>query len=146
MRLCVWGFGALAGVAVLIGCGGGGLKEEDYLHEANAICGEAAKRLEKLPEPSSLREVAKVKAREVAIREKVVAALGELTPPLELAGGADNVYADQEAREERAKAIEEAAKKKDRKEYRKLREEERTEFPIEETRARTIGLHACAKL
>ncbi len=132
------------GVFALMGCGSG--KEKEYVREANAICAAADKRLDELPRPSSLAEVAKVAKEEVAIRKEAIAQLGEIAPPLDVAGGANNVYKDQEAREERAHALEKAAEEKDRRKVREIREEGETEFPVEAERARAVGLHACADL
>lgn len=132
------------GVLALMGCGSG--KEKEYLHEANAICAAADKRLDELPRPSSLAEVAKVAKEEVAIRKEAIAQLGEVAPPLDVAGGANNVYKDQEAREERAHALEKAAEEKDRRKVREIREEGETEFPVEAERAKAVGLRACADL
>lgn len=144
MRWSVPGVGALVGVFALMGCGSG--KEKEYLREANAICAAADKRLDELPRPSSLAEVAKVAKEEVAIRKEAIAQLGEVAPPLDVAGGANNVYKDQEAREERAHALEKAAEEKDRRKVREIREEGETEFPVEAERAKAVGLRACADL
>ncbi len=127
-----------------MGCGSA--KEKEFQREANAICAAAHKRLDELPKPSSLAQVAKVAEREMAIREEVVAELGALPPPIEIAGGANNVFSDQEARLERAVAIHEAAKHKDRRKLRKIRHEGETESPVEAERARAVGLPACAEV
>ena len=145
MRRGFSGFGAFVAVLAVMGCGGSA-KEKDYVREANAICAAANKRLDKLPKPSSLHEIAEVAKREIAIRKEVIAQLGELTPPTDFAGAADNVFKDQEAREERAHAVEKAAEAKNRKKLRKIREEEKTEFGVEAQRARAVGLHDCAGL
>ncbi len=145
MRSSSLAFGALAGVLALIGCGSPA-KEKDYRREANAVCAAAAKRLDELPRPSSLAEVAKVSEREIAIRKQLVAELGELVPPIEIAGGANNVYEDQEAREQHAHALEKAAEDKDRRKVRELRREARSEHPFEVWRARALGLGDCAEL
>lgn len=131
-------------VLALTGCGTA--KDKEYRKEANAICAAADKRLDKLPRPSSLREVAETAKREIAIRKEVIAQLGELPPPVAIAGGANNVFKDQEAREERAHALEKAAEEKDRKKLRKVREEGKAEFGVEAERARAAGLAACAEL
>ena len=134
----------LVALAAFMGCGSA--KEKEYLREGNAICAAADKRLDKLPRPSSLGQVAKVAKREVAIRKEVIAQLGELAPPIEISGGANNVFKDQEAREERAHALEKAAEEKDRKKLREIRHEGKTEFGVEAQRARAVGLHDCAGL
>ena len=144
MRWSFSAFGAVGAVLAFVACGTG--PEKEYLREANAICAAADKRMDELPRPSSLDEVAKVAKREVAIRKEVIAQLGELPPPLDVAGGADNVYKDQEAREERAHALEKAAEDKDRKKVRKIREEGRAEYGVETERAIAVGLHECARL
>ena len=145
MRPAISGFGALAAVLAFLGCGSAA-KEKDYVREVNAICAAADKRLDKLPSPSSLGDLAEVTKQEIAIRKEVVAQLGELTPPTHFAGAADNVFKDQEAREARAHAIEKAAEHKDRKKLRKIREEGKTEFGVESQRATAAGLHDCAEL
>lgn len=145
MRPAICGFGALAAVLALLGCGSAA-KEKDYVREVNAICAAADKRVDELPRPSTLGEIAEVTKREIAIRKEVIAQLGELTPPTDFAHAADNVFKDQEAREERAHALEKAAEHKDRKELRKIREEGKTEFGVESQRATAAGLHECAEL
>ncbi len=132
------------GALAVMGCGSA--KEKEFRREANAICAAAHKRLDELPRPSSLAQVAKVAEREMAIREEVIAALGELPPPIEIAGGTTNVFSDQEARLERAVAVHEAAKDNDRKKLREIRHEGETEFPVEAERARAVGLSACAEV
>lgn len=144
MRRSISGFGALVAVLVLMGCGSA--KEKEYRRQANAICAAADKRLDKLPRPSSLSEVAKVAKREIAIRKEVIAQLGELPPPIEISGGANNVFKDQEAREERAHAVEKAAEDKSRKKLAEIRAEGKKEFGVEAHRATAAGLHACADL
>ena len=143
MRWCI-GAGVLLGALAVMGCGSA--KEKEYRREANAICAAARKRLDELPRPSSLAQVAKVAEREMAIREEVVTDFGELTPPIEISGGVNNVFSDLEARLERAVAVHEAAKHKDRKKLREVRHEGETEFPIEAERARAVGLPACAEV
>lgn len=137
---------ALAGLLALIGCGSEKEKEEKYRSEANAICAAEAKRLDRLPKPSSLAEVAKVAEREIAIREDILAKLGAVVAPKEIKGGASEVFGDQEARLERAEAVKEAAKHKDRKKVRKVRHEGRAEFALEAGRAKAFGVPACAEL
>lgn len=144
MRSSISGFGALVGVLALMGCASA--KEKEYRREANAICAAAAKRLHELPSPSSVAETAKVAKQEVAIRKEAIAQLGEVAPPFAIAGGANNVFSDQEAREERAHAIEKAAEDKDEKKLRELQHEARTEFPLEAHRARAARLGDCADL
>lgn len=144
MRRGISGFAVLVALLGVIGCGSS--EEKEYRREVNAICAAADKRLDKLPGASSLDKVAKVAKREVAIRKEVVAKLGELPPPMPIANAAQNVFEDQEAREERAHAIEKAAEKKDEKEVRKIRREGKTEFAVEAQRAREAGLHDCAEL
>ena len=146
MRRGISGSGALVAVLAFMGCGSTAGKEKEYVREANAICAAADKRLDELPRPSALSQVAKVAKREVEIRKEVIAQLGELTPPVDFAHAADNVFKDQEAREERAHAVEKAAEDKNRKELRKIREEAKTEFGVEAQRAIAAGMHACAEL
>ncbi len=132
----------LGAFVAFMGCGSAEKKE--YLREANAICAAADKRLDKLPKPSSLSQVAKVAKREVAIRKELILQLRELSPPIEISGGADNVFKDQEAREERAHALEKAAEKRDRTKLRQIRHEGKTEFRVEAGRAEAVGLQDCA--
>ena len=144
MRRCICGVSAIVGVLALFGCGSA--KEKEFRREANAICAAAAKRLDELPKPSSLAQVAKVAPREVAIRQEVIAQLGELSAPKNIAGGFGEVFADQEARQGRARAIMKAAKDKDEKELRKIRGEGKSEYKIEAGRAKAFGLGTCAEL
>ena len=145
MRRGISAFGSLVAVLAFMGCGGAA-KEKEYTREVNAICAAADKRMNKLPKPSSLHEIAEVTKREIAIRKEVIAQLGELTPPTDFAHAADSIFKDQEAREERAHALEKAAEDKDRKKLRKIREEGKTEYGIEAERATAAGLQACAEL
>ena len=143
MRRGISGLGVVLAVLGSIGCGSSS-KEEEYRRDANAICAEADKRLDELPRPSSLDKIAKVAKQEVAIRKEVVAELGELAPPMPIKNVSTNVFEDQEAREERAHALEKAAEKKDRKEVRKLQREGKVEFGLEAERAKEAELDACA--
>ena len=129
MRRGICGSGALVAVLAFMGCGSTAGKEKEYVREANAICAAADKRLDELPRPSALGQVAKVAKREVEIRKEVIAQLGELTPPVDF-----------------AHAVEKAAEDKNRKELRKIREEAKTEFGVEAQRAIAAGMHACAEL
>jgi hypothetical protein len=135
---------ALAGFLALIGCGSE--KEEEYRSEANAICAAEAKRFDRLPKASSLARVAKLAEKEIAIREDILTRLGELVAPKDIKGGAAELYADQEARLERAEAVKAAAEHKDRKKLRKVRHEGKTEFELEAGRAKAFGVPACAEL
>ena len=145
MRRGISGFAALVAILAFMGCGGSA-KEKEYTREVNAICAAADKRMDKLPKPSSLDEIAKVTKREIAIRKEVIAELGELTPPTDFAHAADSIFKDQEAREERAHALEKAAEDKDKKKLRKIREEGEMEFGVEAQRAIAAGLQDCAEL
>ena len=144
MRWSLFGVGALVGILALMGCASA--EEKDYLREVNAICAEAKKHLGEIPSPSSPAEVPKIIERQLTIREEVIAKFGELAPPINIAGGADNVFKDLEARQERARALKEAVEHKEEKEVRKLEEEARTEAPIEAGRARAAKLDDCAEL
>lgn len=144
MRWSISGLGALAGVLALLGCGSA--KEDEYKRDANAICASANKRLDKLPRPSSLAEVAEIAKREIAIRKDVITQLGELAAPTKIAGGATAVFSDQETREERARAVERAAEDRDEKKLRKIREEGKEEYALEAGRATAFGLRDCAEL
>lgn len=144
MRGSISGFGALAGILALMGCGSA--PEKDYRREANAICAAAQKRLEEIPKPTSSKELVRVTEREVAVREEVIKQLGELPPPIKFAGGANAVFKDLEARQERAHALIKAVEEKHEKELRKIEEEERVEAPLEAARAEAAGLRDCAHL
>lgn len=145
MRWSICGVGAIVGVLALFGCGSA-KEEKEFRREANAICAAAAKRLDELPRPSSLAQVAKVAPREVAIRQDVIAQLGELSAPKDISGGFGEVLTDQEARQGRARALMKAAKDKDERKLREIRGEGKTEYKIEAGRARAFGLGACAEL
>ena len=144
MRWTISGFGALVGVLALMGCGSA--EKKDYLREANAICASAQKRLDKIPRPSSLAQVSRVTKRELAVRKDAIAQLGELAPPVEIAGGADAVFEDLETRQERARAVLKAAEDKDEKKLREIKEEARTESAVEVWRARAASLRDCSEL
>ena len=144
MRWSVSGFGALVGVIAFTGCGSALQKE--YRREANAICAAAKKRLDEIPRASSRAQIPRVAERELAVREEVIARLGELAPPVDIAGAADNVFQDLEARQERTRALKKAAEDKDEKKLREIEKEARTESPFEAERARAGGLPACAEL
>ncbi len=144
MRWTISGFGALVGVLALMGCGSA--EKKDYLREANAICASAQKRLDKIPAPSSPAQVPSVTKRELAVRKDAIAQLGELAAPLEIAGGADDVFQDLETRQERARAMMKATEDKDEKKLREIKEEARTESALEAGRATAAGLRDCAEL
>jgi len=144
MRWTISGFGALVGVLALMGCGSA--EKKDYLREANAICASAQKRLDKIPGPSSPAQVPSVTKRELAVRKDAIAQLGELAAPLEIAGGADDVFQDLETRQERARAMMKATEDKDEKKLREIKEEARTESVLEAGRATAAGLRDCAEL
>ena len=144
MRWGICGVSAIVGVLALFGCASA--KEKEFRREANAICAATAKRLDELPKPSSLAQVAKVADREVAIRQDVLAQLGELSAPKDIASGFGEVFAGQEARQARARAVMKAAKDKDEKKLREIREEGKSEYKIEAGRAKAFGLGNCAEL
>ena len=145
MRWSICGVGAILGVLALFGCGSA-KEEKEFRREANAICAAAAKRLDELPKPSSVAQVAKVAPQEVAIRQDVLAQLGELSAPKHIASGFGEVFAGQEARQERARAMMKAAKDKDEKKLREIRREGKSEYKIEAGRAKAFGLGTCAEL
>ncbi len=143
MRWSMTGLGALVGVLALTGCGSADKKE--YLREANTICAAADKRLGETKRPRSLARLADVAKREIAIREDALTQLGELAPPTDIAGGANETFKDLETRHERALAVEKAAEDKDRAELRKVEREGSKEFGVEAERARAVGLRDCAE-
>jgi len=145
MRWSVSAFGALVGVLALMGCGSAAM-EKDYLGEANAICASAQKRLDKIPRPSSPAEVRSVTKRELAVRKDAIDQLGELAAPIDIAGGADEVFKDLETRQEHARAVMKAAEDKDEKKLREIKQKARTESALQAGRARATGLGDCAEL
>ena len=144
MRWGTSGVAALAGVLALMGCSSA--EEKDYLREANAICADAKKHLEKIPTPSSRAQEASAAKRKLSIREEAIKKFGELPPPRKISGAADGVFQDLEARQERARALQHATEEKDVKEVREIRKEARTEGPFEAGRARAADLADCAEL
>lgn len=144
MRRSITGFGGLLCVLALTGCGSAEKKE--YLRKANAICAAADKRLGETGGPSSLARTADAAKREIAIRKDVITKLGELTPPKEIVGGANETLAGLEMRQERAGEVKKAAEDKHRAELRKIEDEGRREFGVEAEHAKAVGLRDCAEL
>jgi hypothetical protein len=143
MRWSVSAYATLVIVVALTGCSSP--KVEEYRREANSICATAKKRLGKEPKPSTPEEIARKAKREIAVRQDAINTLGELRVPLDL-HGANSVIHDLEARQERARAVEKAAKDKDRAKLRELEHHEHEEAEVEVGRAREVGLHDCAEL
>jgi hypothetical protein len=85
MRIRVLALAALAVVAALAaGCGGGGgdrLTKEDYIAKADAICKSANEKLDALPAPESLEDVASLADDAIAIQEDALSQLRDLKPP-----------------------------------------------------------------
>lgn len=143
MRWRVSWLGALVGVVALLGCSS--TQVDDFLHDGNAICAGAQKRLGKHPKPSSPAEIAKEVKHEIEVREAAIAELEELGVPMNISG-ATAVVDHLIARQERARAIEKAAKKEQLEKLRKLEEHDHKEHEVEAAHARELGLHRCAEL
>jgi hypothetical protein len=133
--------GALAGAAVVAGCGGGG---SSFASQANKICREYRAKVNSVPKPKTLGELSTASAQEIALITEGVDKLQSLTPPASEAAGYQTLLADIEARIPLVRELEQAAIAADTKAIKAVAAQADALKRRGSADARAIGLSGCA--
>ncbi|MBD0290822.1 MAG: hypothetical protein ICV74_06165 [Thermoleophilia bacterium] len=143
---------ALLAAALLAGgcsLGGGGsgeaLSKSEYRARADGICAEYERRLDALPRPGSIADLAPLARKALPIAREGVRKLRELRPPAELAPGVRRWLARNDANVANIERLGAAAASGDTTRVQEIASAAKENEREADALARSLGLHACAQ-
>jgi hypothetical protein len=140
---------AALGVAVALGAGCADegdrrLTREEFIRRADEICAEYDRRLEELPEPESLEDVAPLARQAFPIAQEGIAKLRALAPPPELARDVRAWLRRNDANARSIHRLEEAAERGNARRVQEIASEAADNERRADALAREIGFDECA--